>query len=470
MLMKSRPDRSCTVFVRRGLVCTGLACLLLAHPCFAGDWDPPKPNPAKPVNYIEWINKKLAAGIEDNAAERYLKAYGRLTKFEGDWGDTLKRPWSEEENEAVAQWLKENRAALLVFQSATYKRQCFIPLGALQQLAMPDREPIARGPRFKHALINLMLPYLKPHRDAARGLVAKGMRDFAGGNERASMQNALAALQCAHHLGDRCATLIQFLVARACAQTAYAAMRSGLAHSEDPGKLATRTLLRIGSRDPPLPGIGRLMRFEQLQALDLAQRLFVPGPQSGQWTIAAGALAQSATESPAQSEREAAAIAAGLSSLGYDQTRRDLDAAYGAVLAWCAMPYPQAAPRRNALERRMSEDKNPLVAMLLPSLTAVRRTDEFGRAARRATHLIFHLHAHHGKTGQFPDTLAELDIANLDQLRIDPFSGRDLVYRKAGDSFTLYTVAGNLKDDGGQHNGKWQQEGDYVFWPVQDGR
>ena len=55
----------------------------------------------------------------------------------------------------------------------------------------------------------------------------------------------------------------------------------------------------------------------------------------------------------------------------------------------------------------------------------------------------------------------------LAELRVDPFSGQDFVYQRQGESFTLYTVGDNLKDDGGRHDPRWA-DGDFVFWPRPD--
>ncbi|MBP7933880.1 MAG: hypothetical protein KA354_04445 [Phycisphaerae bacterium] len=54
----------------------------------------------------------------------------------------------------------------------------------------------------------------------------------------------------------------------------------------------------------------------------------------------------------------------------------------------------------------------------------------------------------------------------MSKLRIDPFSGRDFVYKQRSKGFLLYSVAENLKDDGGKHDDSWKN-GDFVFWPVQ---
>jgi len=68
--------------------------------------------------------------------------------------------------------------------------------------------------------------------------------------------------------------------------------------------------------------------------------------------------------------------------------------------------------------------------------------------------------------GELPQQLEGLISAGyIKELPMDPFSSKSLVYQKTGDSFMLYTVGGNFKDDGGSHTENW--EGDHVFWPVQ---
>jgi hypothetical protein len=78
--------------------------------------------------------------------------------------------------------------------------------------------------------------------------------------------------------------------------------------------------------------------------------------------------------------------------------------------------------------------------------------------------------------GRYPEDLAELQqLGYIEEIPIDPFSARPLVYKKTDDGFMLYSVGFNFKDDGGQvyrdEKGKlqlWHDEfGDAVFWPVQ---
>ncbi|MCS6829639.1 MAG: hypothetical protein RMM08_02110 [Armatimonadota bacterium] len=61
--------------------------------------------------------------------------------------------------------------------------------------------------------------------------------------------------------------------------------------------------------------------------------------------------------------------------------------------------------------------------------------------------------------GNYPDTLHAL---KLDELIIDPFSGKELVYKREGERYRLYSVGQDGKDDGGRlpQPGEYPEEGD----------
>jgi hypothetical protein len=75
---------------------------------------------------------------------------------------------------------------------------------------------------------------------------------------------------------------------------------------------------------------------------------------------------------------------------------------------------------------------------------------------------------------QYPANLDQLVKAGfLDELPMDAFSNKPLVYKKTGDDFILYSVGFNFTDDGGQYSKdrygdirKWGDNGDTIFWPV----
>ncbi|MHC4363546.1 MAG: hypothetical protein ACYSTZ_12020, partial [Planctomycetota bacterium] len=72
--------------------------------------------------------------------------------------------------------------------------------------------------------------------------------------------------------------------------------------------------------------------------------------------------------------------------------------------------------------------------------------------------------------GRLPHRLEHLVTTKyLEELPMDPYSDRPLVYKRLGDDFTLYSLAADFDDDGGvrSHWGMGEEGGDMVFWPVE---
>ena len=157
--------------------------------------------------------------------------------------------------------------------------------------------------------------------------------------------------------------------------------------------------------------------------------------------------------------------------IGYDRTLREVDKYFDGMDAWFDTPLHSMKPRDRGkkgvlpAEHIKRDTKNPLLEALLPSLGTLRSLHERITATRRATHLIVHLHDYRKKNGVFPASLDQLDLSDLPELRIDPFSGRDFAYRSTEKGFQLYSFGANFQDDGGRHT-NWKGDGDVVFGPV----
>ena len=433
---------------------------------------PPQPNPAEPVNYIQWINETFAVDDAENAANDYLAAYDQIEKFEGGKEDqaaqinAMTGPWSG--NKKVSDWLAANRAGLAKFRAAAAKPECFFVRSTVSGdlVGQPWRDE----PRWKDFLINVHPPSLSGHRTAAMALIAEGWRAWDAGNRDRLPGNALVVLRSAHHL-YRQTTLIERLMTVALSMLAHDALRNALRLAPDPESLATWLAPQLAAADPAPRDFTKATAAQRLLAWDRCQRLFMPGRQAGTWVIHEpmfNRLVQSIYDS-AEKAKALAAAQQELRRIGFDQTFQEINAYWDAFDQWSRAPYHEAPDGGGELERSILESKNPLVKAFTHSLSfrRARLIDERMTATRRATHLIVHLFAHRAKTGTFPPSLGGLDGPNLDQLRIDPFSGRDFVYRRVGQSFTLYSLAENLEDDRGRHDPKWANA-DHVFWPVQD--
>ncbi|GBC97465.1 hypothetical protein HRbin16_03288 [bacterium HR16] len=83
------------------------------------------------------------------------------------------------------------------------------------------------------------------------------------------------------------------------------------------------------------------------------------------------------------------------------------------------------------------------------------------RARRRLMLVHLMLRVYRLQYGNYPDTLHTL---KLEELIIDPFSGRELVYKREGERYRLYSVGQDGKDDGGHRPqpGEHPVEGDAI--------
>jgi len=122
------------------------------------------------------------------------------------------------------------------------------------------------------------------------------------------------------------------------------------------------------------------------------------------------------------------------------------------VQAWQALADAAALPGGRYREVELKEyDTNTLfgfvVDLLRPLPTVVQQYWENRRRRRlMAAHLL--LREYYLREGRYPDSLEPL---NLQELGIDPFSGRPFIYRLSGERYLLYSVGADGKDDGG-HN------------------
>lgn len=424
------------------------ALLLVCSRAAAGP--PPPPNPANPVNYVEWINQTFGGDIKGNAYDTYRQAYESITPFEGDWKAVTTGPWSD--NQAVSDWLAKHRRALMRFREAAAMPACYFPMVLAEQAPSGSRGQflITGGP-----------PSLRPHREACKGLIADGYEAWQKGDHLRLPNNALVVLRSGHHF-DNNPILICRLAGTACCALGYKVLLRSLQLSDAPADLARQILPELEAADPPCPGLESAVVVERLCTWDACQRVFVPGTKEGTWTVERESLEGLWRAADVPAETRAAA-----SEIDYRQTLSQFNAYFDAVDEWMRLPYHQAAGRADDLGQIVKESKNALVEAFVSSLTDVRVMCERAAAYRRGTHLVFHVLVHQISTGDFPASLDEIKAADLAQLRVDPFSGRGLVYRKTADGFTLYTVGEDLKDDGGKHDEHWGMEGgDFVFWPV----
>lgn len=432
-----------------------VTCLFLSVPAGADQPRParakelvlPPPDPATPVNYVAWVNDTFGGPVTDNAAKVYLAAYDTFQPFDGDWEPALSGPWSD--NKAVEDWLVANKRGLALFRRAATKRACFFHL---------REDPGTSAVRMEHAMFSCVLPGLTKHRNAVRGLIAEGFHAWYQGDHDRLIDNIFVGIRAGHHL-DHSATLIERLVATAGTALCYQSLRSALDLADDRDALASTVIERLERSDPSMLPLSRVCRLERLSNWDLCQRLFKPGRREGDYTFdPAPAVMDMLQLNPGITRR--------VSQIGYEATLGEINAYFDVMDEVVAKPFPQSQLLWERLARMARSSKNPLVQTLLPSLRRVQEIDVMLTAERRATRLIAHILDHHARKNKYPKTLSQLDAPDLEEIRVDPCSGLDFVYKLRRRAFKLYTVSLNLVDDGGAHDPKWKTK-DHVFWPVQ---
>jgi hypothetical protein len=125
----------------------------------------------------------------------------------------------------------------------------------------------------------------------------------------------------------------------------------------------------------------------------------------------------------------------------------------GALLS--RLPYYEARERCITLqnETKNTISKAPmnfiLSGMLCRNLPRMMQYQAEHHAKLGALKIALCLKIYRAETGKYPEQLSSLVPDVIPQLPLDPFTGRDYVYRKAGKGFTVYSVGVNLENNRG---------------------
>jgi len=118
--------------------------------------------------------------------------------------------------------------------------------------------------------------------------------------------------------------------------------------------------------------------------------------------------------------------------------------------------------------------KSLMLGIVGPAHSRVAQVEWRLKTDREALLTVLALMRYQKKIGRYPTSLDEVVAAGyLEKLPMDPYGDKPLIYEKTKDSFVLYSIGLNFKDDGGEPGKssagrlrKWSDNGDTVFWPV----
>jgi len=413
-----------------------------------GDLVVPAPDPANPVDYVEWWNRANSEGVadEDNAAPLLDEAMERLTDL-GACSDFLKEAfdggfdWDSEQGAMLAQWFEQNADALELFRQASEKPAC------ARQYSAGD----------SGALVAVQLPQLSRLRNACKAMAARSNWYASQGRYAAAAEDLLTVARVGQ-LQPQAPSLIECLVGTAVQSLAYdrmARLASDAGDALDYGLLAER----LAHDDAGAPPFARAIVAEKAMLMDTSQRVFRPNPETGQPALDVGQLGQ-LVPIPDDAVRESGSSAQAMPQ--FDYTVRVGSEYYDRLTAVMELPYPQAQPQMAQLQVDFAAESNPLLRLLMVAGSKVKETQTRLESQRRMTHTLVRVLAYRQQTGALPESLDDLPDAG--HVTADAFTEQPFVYRRDGDLFTLYSVGPNGQDDGGAHT-KWREDGDFVIWP-----
>jgi hypothetical protein len=119
---------------------------------------------------------------------------------------------------------------------------------------------------------------------------------------------------------------------------------------------------------------------------------------------------------------------------------------------------------RNMGTSLITNGKHIISTMLLPAQSGLLKQQAKYAANLESFKLALALKIYKQKHGYYPDKLFSLSPEIIPELSLDPFTGKDYIYRKEGRGFILYSVGLNEKDDNGVYDPK--QKYDDIAWKV----
>jgi len=415
-----------------------LMCLLIC--VLPTEFDrPPNPNLNEPVDYLAWLDGQFSVHGRKNAAETYNAAFALFAGSES--GQELAKErrakaLTPEERAELQLWVEKNRQCLKVFSDASRIPDCYF-----------------LGKRPSRALLKVELPYLKRMAAIGQLLVARAGLRLANRETDDAMADICTLLRVGNHLRSQPRIIEYFAGERMTILALELLLDLPLLAGDRVDYGATLRL--VAAADPVSGPPTRQMEAERLLFLDILQRDCEDVNGDGlldRMKPSFGGFVFGKPQSLETLVKRYDKIA--------DRWNDVLSASFaeGARLAEDLHKEKEELPRFDP------------VSMLQPMYWGFSKSFRRTVAVRNASRIILWMHAFRGDEGRWPNSIAEASAGILSpQVRHDPFSATDLVYRLSKGEPLLYSIGLNGKDDDGRrlstdHNA-WAEEGDHVFWP-----
>lgn len=404
------------------------------------------------VDYIARLNEIAKKGRDEslNAETFYKKAaelYVELPEeFEEDdlfeWPSDLK----EKKRSLLEHWAKSNSDAFIQLKLGTQKQYCRHQYQEDNVWAIGLPSYIQKAKYIIYARLFLLK-----------------LSAMESGMTKEAVEDVITCYRFGSHLVQSPITIEQLMgigLMRISVKTVFLCLAKTDVDPLIMDLLQNRIKEKLSNQNQPLSA-----KFEKFGHLEAVQMLFQNSDDDSKLK---------------PDEQRALAIRQGLfyedlDTLSRGKTIQDIEAAFAYCEEFLSMSPWQV--REKGLNFWEDIDRltngNPLVRSCMFNAPMVSRTRAHQIANRDALLTTLALLRYKQDKGSFPKDLNEL-LSNgyLNQLPIDPYSGKSLVYKRKDDDFMLYSLGKDFDDDGGTYNkyrqwgeGKWG--GDHVFWPVQ---
>lgn len=433
--------------------------------------------PTVRIDYLAELNRMAQPQIsdEDNAWPHYERAIELFVKpgdklmeipaFQ-DWKGSDYRSFealSEQERQEIGKWIRQNEAAWQQFVAGSLKTYCY------RGYTKGKNDP----------LLAVVLPHLATLRDLLTIGIFHGRMQIAQGQTAQALDDCLAVVRAGSHW-QGWGTIIEQLVGLAISRTGYEEILYITATEE----VSAADLKRLQQQLSQIyPGGYPLMDIEGERLLfhDVVQHIFTDGGPGGGHLIPKrlSTIDEIIGGDFDGMDGLVFGTAMGMIHARRDDTIAKFDRIFDRQIEAAKMtPYERRAGKALHDEKifmASSKYRYAIVHLFMPALGRASEVAYRGRSLHDATLTVLALQRWHLEKGQYPMSLSELvDAGYIEQVPMDPYSDKPLVYHRIGDDFTLYSLGENFADDGGKVIGegndrkRWgnDEDGDRVFWPV----
>lgn len=460
-VLMRRAKKRCRPLWRKVLVRTSQAfgifilyLLVCSIPLFVGE-------PTLRVNYVDWLNQLVQAGRDeaDNARPYYEKACElrvEMPKWLADNMSSWPTDFNDTDSKLLSDWLQENQKAIEKFRQGANRPAFWGKYHA--DAASLDTD----------LMIDAM-ESLADYRKLAYTMRWQIRQEVCGDNVEAALNDCIALIKFGGHLQGQ-GLQIEQLIGIAIEAMGHSEILKILERFDVPAdilKSGQQQLEKHFDRQRPVISL----EAEKVFWYDGIQRGFTDDGQGGGRLLARG-LPYVLTGSLLDNlwtvvtfdlpDRE-------------EMIRRIDDYFAGFADALAKTPWEVRNEPTGPLATTTQPGMAPiLLEIVAPAYARVNAQTWWLKTSREALLTILAVTRFEQTKGSLPGDLDELiRMGYLKKLPNDAFSDKSLIYRRSGDSYILYSVGPDFKDDGGVSgagmNGmakQWADTGDTIFWPL----